>query len=312
MILRMLFVVMSGLLLVDVGLVVAASGNTGEAKPLRPTIEIVHELDAYYSNIGLYIPLTGQPIPDIDEQSEFAIYRQLLKTSWPPRFMLIEASVDPLPIVGVYLKKNHRVFYNDFDLGSVNLIESVTAGFQEPYAFTLFFGNLATFLSGTGERQSTNKGFMGYMFSIGDQHIKNNVLIEDDWLEIEWKLKGDRVFEELKHHWSFRLGAALHSHPDIADAYYVGLRRSLLDFDGPFVSWFSNSHINLRSDFSTDNARLLRQEVTVGKKYPLKRLRQALTLTFGFIWESDHRYGESLREPGDAGFTVVIRPNLEF
>jgi hypothetical protein len=278
----------------------------------RPPVEIVHELDAYYSNIGIYIPLTGEPIPDVGEQGELAIYRQLLKTSWPPRFMLIEFSVDPLPIAGVYLKKNHREFYPSFDLGTANLIESVTAGFQEPYALTLFFGNLATFVSTDGERRATNKGFMGYMFSIGNRHIKDNVLIDDHWLEMEWKLKGDRVFQEVKHHWSFRLGSVLHSHPEIADAFYIGLRRSLLDFNGPVISWLNNSHITLRSDFSLKEGRYLRQEVTLGKKYPLKNLRRALSLTLGFIWESPHRYGPALREPHDAGLTIVLRPNLEF
>lgn len=312
--LRLLF---AGLASLSFLLCAAAAGAEEPLPPpdapgRRPPIEAVWEFDAYYSNFGVFIPLTDQPIPDIGEQSEFRIYSYLLRTSWPPRFVLVEASIDPMPILGVYLKKNHRSFYDDSDLMGVNLIESVTAGFQEPYALTLFFGNVATFVSGTGERISTNKGYLGYMFSVGDQHIKGNVLIHDRWLEAEWKLKGDRVYQNIKHHWSFRLGAVFHSHRHIADAYYLGLHRSLLDFSGPFLSWLNNTKLNLRSDFFLKNGQPMRQEVTIGKKYPLKKAKVALTFDVGFIWEDPDRYGKPLRDSDDSEFTLILRPNLEF
>ncbi len=293
----------------------AEETSPSPAPDCRPAVEVVWEANAYYSNVGLFIPLTVQPILNIGEQSEFTIYRHLLATSWPPRFALVEASINPMPLLGVYLKKNHRSFYDDTEFLDVNLIESVTAGFQEPYSLTLFFGNVATFVSDAGERKSTNKGYMGYMFSFSTQHIRKNELIEDKTLEMEWKLKGDRVFENFRHHWSFRLGTALHSNPDVADAFYFGLRRSLLDFQGPYLSWLNNSNINLRSDFALKDGRSLRHEVTAGKKYPLKNARVALTFDFGFVVESADRYGEALRM-GDEGegneFTLILRPNLEF
>ena len=278
----------------------------------QPSPEVVWELDAYYSNVGLFLPLTHAPIPDLAEQSEVEIYRHLLLTSWPPRFALLELSVNPMPVLGVYLKKHHPSFYDQTDFDGINLIESVTAGFQEPFAVTLFFGNVATFVRRGENRQETNKGYMGYLLSIGSQHIKNNVMIEDHWLEAEWKLKGDRNFQDLSHHWSFRLGAKLHENSGIADFGYFGLRRSLLDFHGAIFSWLENSEIDLKTDFSLADGRFLGQEVVVGKKFPLRDAKVALSLDLGCIWQRASRYAERYRDPEDQAFTVVLRPNIEF
>lgn len=275
-------------------------------------IETVWELDPYYSNVGLFLPLTAAPIPDLAEQSEGEIYRHLLLTSWPPRYFLLEFSVNPLPIAGVYLKKHHRTLYDSADLGSFNLIESVTAGFREPWAVTLFCGNVATFVRRGEAREETNKGYLGYLLSVGRKHIKNNVLLDDSWLEAEWKLKGDREFDGLSHHWSFRLGVKLHANTGIADSAYLGLRRSLLDFRGPFLSWLENSDIDLKSEFALDDGRFLGQEVVVGKKFPLRDPKLALCLDFGFIWQNPSRYAPRYRQSDDQSFTVVLRPNLEF
>ncbi|MDF3822722.1 hypothetical protein P3G55_22680, partial [Leptospira sp. 96542] len=42
-----------------------------------------------------------------------------------------------------------------------------------------------------------HRGYMGYLLSCGAQHIHNNVLIDDNWCELEWKLKGERTFREV-------------------------------------------------------------------------------------------------------------------
>jgi hypothetical protein len=278
----------------------------------KPGTEVVWEFDAYYSNVGIFVPLTDKPIPVLQEKDELSIYRQLLKASFPPRFFLFEASVMPLPILGVYLKKNHRHFYDNAKVGEVNLIESVTAGFQEPYALTLFFGNVATFALPGEDRKDTNKGYMGYMFSGGHQHIKDNVLINDKWLQMEWKLKGDREFRNVIHRWSFRLGVILHENRDIEDIGYLGFRRSDLDFKAPFLSWLKNIHVQLRSDFALDDGEFMRQELTFGKKYPLRNRRVSLNFDVGFIWENEERYGTRYRNADDSEFTLVLRPNIEF
>ena len=112
----------------------------------RKRVSVEYELDAYYSNIGLYINLTDEPIPDAGEKEEFEIYRDLLYSSYIPRFIVLEAAVFPMPNLGVYLKDDANDFYKSADIYSdLNIVKAVTAGFEEPYAFSVFLGNVMKF-----------------------------------------------------------------------------------------------------------------------------------------------------------------------
>lgn len=276
--------------------------------------ELGWELDPYYSNLSLTIPLTNEPVPEVSGKNELAIYNKLFQNALYPRFLLLEAAVFPMPLLGVTTKKYTPEFYEAFNLGSgeVNLFEAVTAGFQEPYAFSLFFGNLVNFVKDGEEKVYANKGYMGYLFSYSNQHIKRNVLIPDDNLETEWKLKGDRIFKEDKLSWSFRAGTKIHSNRDIADTFYVGFRRSSLDFNAAVLSILDNSSIDFRWDFSVKNGRPLRQEYTVGKKFPINKWHVGLKLDVGFIWENPAIYSGKLRDASDHNISAIIRPNIEF
>jgi len=276
-------------------------------------IELTTELDAYYSNVGVHIPLSDTPIPDVGESDELSVYNQLFLNSLTPRFMLIEASVFPMPVLGTYLKKNHRGFYDSAGFGDdVNLIGSITAGFQEPYSLSLFFGDIATFVKQGEARNGTNKGYMGYLFTVADQHIRNNELIQDKSLEIEWKLKGEKNFSDEKLSWSFRLGSKLHDNSNIADAAYIGLRRSNLDFNSTMLSWLKNSSFDFRWDFAAKDGTILRQEYIIGKKMPLKSHQVALVLDFGLIWQNYRSYSGNLRDMERNSYTIAFRPNLQF
>jgi hypothetical protein len=281
--------------------------------PDQAELEITPELDAYYTNIGLHIPLTKSAIPDVGESDELSVYKGLFQNSLTPRFMLLEASVCPLPLLGTYLKKNHRGLYDSTGFGDdINLIGSVTAGFQEPYAFSLFFGNIVTFVKQDEGRDKTNKGYMGYLFTFADQHIKNNVLVNDNSLEIEWKLKGEKNFKDEKLSWSFRLGSKIHENPNIIDIAYLGLRRSNLDFNSSALSWLKNSSFDFRWDFAINGGNIMRQEYIVGKKLPLKDYKLALKLDFGLIWQNYRNYSGELRDLDRNTYTLVFRPNLQF
>ena len=292
----------------------AAEGQPAQNKPLeRAKIEITPELDAYYSNVGLHIPLTDAPIPDVGETDELKVYKGLFLNSLSPRFMLLEASVFPMPVLGTYLKTNHRSFYDSASVGEdLNLISVVTAGFQEPYSLSLFFGDIATFVKPGEKRNDNNKGYMGYLFTVADKHIKNNVLISDKSLEIEWKTKGEKNFSDEKLSWSFRLGAKLHENKEIADSLYIGLRRSNLDFNYRILSWLRNSTYDFRWDFSSKNGEILRQEYILGKKIPFKDYKFAMKLDFGLIWQNFRAYSGELRDMTRNEFQVVLRPNFQF
>lgn len=276
--------------------------------------EFVWELDPYYSEISLHIPLTDEPIPEFADVGEFEVYRKLFADSLKPRFMLVEAAVFPMPLTGVALKRYAPDFYRGFNVGTsdLNLLQSVTAGFQEPYAFSLFLGDMVSFVRPGEEKVCSNKGYMGYMLSYSNQHIKRNVLIPDHNLEAEWKAKGDRIFKEDKLSWSFRIGAKVHQNPDITNTVYLGFRRNHLDFRAGFLGFLSNSDLNIRWDFSARDGRLLRQEYVFGKKYPIKSWRVAFKMEVGVIWEDPAIYTGPLHDKDFQNVTAVLRPNIEF
>jgi hypothetical protein len=295
---------------------VPARAAEGEPPPSEPAPgarpEVVLDLDAYYTSLDVHLPLTHTPIPDLGQEDEVSVYRRLLLNSFAPRFVILEAAIYPMPDIGVYLKKNTPSFYDSAAIDGFNIVESLTAGFQEPYSFSVFFGDVVNFVKEGEARKGTNKGYMGYMLSYSREHIKNNRLIDDPSWEAEWKLKGERNFTDDKLSWSFRVGAKIHENPDIANVAYLGLRRSDLDFNSPVLSWLKNSSFEFRWDFSLNDGNIVRQEYIVGKKYPFKSPHVALKLDFGLVWQSFLNYAGPLRDVDHHSYTFVVRPNLQF
>lgn len=119
------------------------NGNQTEEKFRRFTIE--YELDAYYSSLGLYINLWDEPIKNAGKKKELLIYRDLLLDSYIPRFIVLESSIFPMPCLGVIHKEHGRNSYDKADLNGFNIVKAITSGFEEPYAFSLFIGNVVKF-----------------------------------------------------------------------------------------------------------------------------------------------------------------------
>lgn len=276
--------------------------------------ELVTEWDPYYTDIGINIPLTDKPIPTITSDSETVIYRDLIEGSAIPRYMTLEASVYPMPISGTYLKGHAPGFYSEGQIGNggINIFDSITAGFQEPWAVSMFLGNVAK-LERPGEtRKGTNIGYTGYLISGGMKHIKNNVLVDDNWYELEWKIKGKLDYANEKMSWSFRVGGKFNSNPDITDVFYISIHRSNLDYRAPFLQWLKNSAVDVKVQFSQHGGRVVREEFILGKKYPIEGKSYSFTLDGGFVWESPGEYVGALRDRDESKLTLLIRPSIEF
>jgi hypothetical protein len=276
--------------------------------------EIVWEWDPYYTDVGINIPLTKEPIPTIRSNSESVIYSKLIQGSAIPRYMLLEASVYPLPILGTYMKKHAPGFYNQGEIGNtgINVFESVTAGFQEPWAISAFFGNIAKLERPGDMRSGSNLGYTGYLVSAGTQHIKNNVLIDDKWYELEWKLKGKLNYTDEKLDWSFRFGGKYNANPYVTDTMYFALHRSSLDYHSPFLSELKNLSVDIKVQLAQRSGQLVRWETTFGKKYPVTSKGFSPTLDVGFVWESPDEYTGPLRDRTNSKLTFLIRPSVEF
>jgi hypothetical protein len=275
---------------------------------------VVIEKDAYYSNIGLYFSPKDSPMPTIESDNEAVIYRDLFLRSYIPRDIVLEASINPMSVLGVVLREKTPEFYEDMQFDDdFNLIKSVTYGFDEPYALSLFMGNVVKYGKADISEVGKNIGYMGYLINVGNQHIKDNRLINDVWYDFEWKVKGDRQVAGEKLGWSFRIGARWHEHPEITDIYYVGIRRSHFNINAPVLSWILNSGVNYRIDLDQNDGTLIEQQLFFDKKIPIRAWKVGFDIQLGFIWKQAEKYSGALAGEGVGDeFYVVLRPSISF
>jgi len=283
----------------------------------KTTVEI--ELDPYYSAIGVYNSLTGKPIPHLKVASELEIYKELITKFYKPRTLIIEASLNPLPYAGTLVRKHQPGFYKDMQWTSnLNVVQAVTAGFEEPWALSFFLGNVVSFDTINRSFQGKRNGYSGLLIDVGNYHIKDNVLVHDNWIQMEGKLKGEQILTDRSLRWSFRGGAKFHANRHIADSFFIGFRRSRTDFKetgGSF--WLNNSGLEYVSDFSQSSLVPIKHSLVVDKKFPFKKSRAAFTLGLGFVWTSDKKYSGPLSDEASGtktpnSFQFILRPNLEF
>lgn len=272
--------------------------------------EIEIEADPYYTSLDYYLPLTGTPIPYSEETSEMNIYKKML-SSPSPRFLVFELSTYPLPCLGAFVKKQFPEFYESADITkNLNAVKSITTGFEEPYAVSVFLGDVVSFKPGASEE---GKGYTGLLASFGNYHIKDNELITDNWTEGEVKIKGDKTNPENKVSWSMRVGTKLHNHKDIKDALYFAVRRDRTDFSDTEPSIFKNSNFEYILDIAAKGADIIRHYFLVGKKYPMKKSKIVLSISTGFVWEGEDKYTGMLKRTDETeNFQILFRPNVEF
>ncbi len=275
-------------------------------------VQFIFEPDAYYTDLDVIVALTQKPVPNLGEKTEAEIYRTLLtRAAVLPQFMVLEASINPLPYFSTYVRSHWKRFYQDAQLSdNFNWIKTITAGFEEPYAFSILFGNVVNFAV-PGLQDTKGLGYSGYLVSYGNFHIKDNRLIQDDWWEIEWKMKGDRKSPVKKLNWSFRIGAKEHGNPNITDVLYVSLRRSRVDYTSEGSFLLSNSGIEYTYSMDRRTFSAVQHYLTIDKKWPFENWRIALALAAGFVWDSSRKYTGTLATGRD-NFQFILRPNIEF
>jgi len=274
--------------------------------------EIEFELDAYYSPLDFYQPLTSSPIPYMGEKNELEIYKKLL-LSPKPRFLVFELSVNPMPCLGVFAKKQFPEFYDKLYIGNdFNIIKSICAGFEEPYAASIFLGDVISFAP--KDTSDTNgKGFIGILFSGGNYHIKDNVIISDNWLDSEIKFKGDKETKNQKISWSFGTGVKFHNNIYIKDVLYLSLKRNSTNYSASKLSIFKNSNFEYIFDIDAKKINFIRHYFMAGKKFPMKNKKIVFMLGAGFLWEGSDKYtGRLKRTTENKNFQILLRPNIEF
>ena len=275
--------------------------------------EFAYEWDAYYSNVSWTKGFTNQEIPVVKNLKELDIYKKILKDSLKPDFLLFEASVNPLPVLGLILRDANPSWYpNGQARGLGKAVQAVTVGFDEPYALSLFTGRVLKFAPPKGMKTvGDNKGYIGYLLSAGGHHIQQNKLIRDNWVELEWKIKGKRETEAQYLSWSFRGGAKWHNHPEISDTLMLGIRRDRIDYQKAEDDFMRDIGFDYQLDILQKSLKPSKQTFVIDKHWPLGKGKLTLTLGFGLIWQGRDRYLGSLAS-NQSRFTFVLRPNIQF
>jgi len=277
-------------------------------------VEYDYELDAYYSNVSAFIDLDpDQEVTNAIDMSERDIYTSLFLNTFSPNIVLFEASVNPMSIVGLYFRANNEDLYTKSNIQDTNLIKAVTAGFEEPYAFSFFVGRMIIFQNTPEDRIGKNRAYMGYLISVGDASIKDNVSYTNRWINIEYKLKGTRIKDEVDLDWSFRVGAKINGNRDFVNTLYVGARRSSINYKKSAWSLLENSAFSTMLSVSADSFEFTDGEMIVEKKWPLSWPQKvSFGLGIGYLYHSSKKYRGVLRDDGIDNHQLIFRPNLKF
>lgn len=276
-------------------------------------IEYDYELDAYYSNISAFIDLEqDREITDGTDYSETKIYKDLFLNTLSPNIFLVEAAIHPMPLLGLYFRNRHKSSYSKAELFNSNLIQAVTAGFEEPYSLSFFLGRMMIFSKKEEERVGKNRAYMGYLLSIGEYSIKDNLAYEDNWVNLEFKLKGTREKANSDLDWSFRIGGRFHSNPDFTDTILIGARRSSIDYKKSAYSLINNSAYSAMLSVDAKTFELTEAEMMIEKKFPIGKKKMSFGLGLGYLYYSSSKYGGELKGDGIINHQLLLRPNFKW
>lgn len=277
-------------------------------------VDFDYELDAYYSNVSAFIDLdTDENITDAADYTETQIYTDLILNSLSPNIFLLEAAVHPMPVAGLYIRDKHEEEYDKSNFYEINMVKAITAGFEEPYSFSFFVGRMIVFKNKDSQRVGKNRAYMGYLLSVGDYSIKDNIAHYDKWVNIEFKLKGTRSKEYSDLDWSFRVGSKIHENKNFVNTTYIGARRSSTNFNKGVWSVIYNSAFSTMISLSNETYRVADAKLILEKKWPLKWTdKTTFGLEVGYIFNSGEKYRGLLVDEGIDNHQFVFHPNLKF
>lgn len=276
----------------------------------RTQIELY--LDPYYSALNYAHPLGSDSLRTYDADSERLIYLDLLKALPFPHDALIEVSAYPVPLAGVGVRRELPEPYRRVTLNGAPLVQMVTEDYPDPWAVSLFLGNVARLVSSKDSGKVEGLGYSGLLVTAGNRQLVANRLIPDDWIEVEAKLKGEDIRTTRKLGWSFRTGLRVHDNPELRQTAYLAFRRTRTDFQESSLGWLRNSSAEFRLDLDRKDLSLLRYQLVVGKKVPFASGRFAAALDLGVIRQIHPLVRGSLVADQTAHWRFVIHPNLEF
>lgn len=281
-------------------------------------------LDPYLTYGAVYFDMTTRKTVKVSSINELDIYKKLLIRSLLPRYALLQASFYPVPAASAYSEERWNGFYEWFSVTEkINVLKMISTGYTEPYCLSLFLGEIMTFWdeNSTGTKQ-IGSAISGFVFTWAPVHMIDNVLINTEWAEAEWKLKGSSKKKDQKIDWYFRAGARIHFTPDYFNKVFISLYRDRSDRESKF-SLFYNTRYGILMEFpltagkniSRDPGVISRLLLSLGKKFPQLTYRGVLP---GFEAGAKYEFNKLLDRPTgtwkeeEGVFEFFVKPIVEF
>jgi hypothetical protein len=282
-------------------------------------------LDPYESYISVFCNLRTTPPPAIVAQSELEFYWLLFLRSFQPYYFLIQGTDYPLTHATSLFKHANPDLYHNLDwrlsdTDTINVLQVLASGYEEPYAISFFVGYLTPFWNNAaGQHKQIGSASSGFVFSFGNRHVRDLELINDNWYEVKWSLKGDQETKERFLKWNIQAGEKIHDNPSLLDAWFVRLYRDHLNRNYFNVFSLQNAGIECRAEMPIRNMASLDRiqdafsliYIDVNKKLPSRRWKQIVyTVDAGVSWE---KYNDIIQ----AGkfietLNFFVRPNILF
>lgn len=277
-------------------------------------VEFDYEADAYHSKLIAFVDLDrDNNVTDALDYAESEIYKDLVINTFKPNVFMLELSLHPMSLFGLYFRDQHESIYESSKRNDYNPVKAITAGFEEPYSFSFFIGRMMVFKNEKDSHIGKNRAYTGYLLTVGDYSIKDNLAHYDKWYNIEFKINGTRHTDERDLDWSFRVGTKVHQNPDFANSIFIQASRSSIDYKKSEWSFIHNTAFSSMLAISTDTQKLTEAELIVEKKWPLSFSKKiSFGLSLGYLYNTGEKYKGALKEEGIDRHQLIMRPNFKW
>jgi len=284
----------------------------------------------YKSYLNLFIQFSHKSSTKIYRpELERHVYGILLSRLYKPKYIVAQATAYPLALLSSDMETYHPKHYRQFEFMEINLLRTISSGYEEPYALSLLLGNFALFgyheqdEQGKSRIRQSGSALAGIIITTGHLYIHDNIRVNERWWQYELILTGKLNEPKVRMiEWNFRIGTKHHQTDLTPDVALLILHRSHTEWNFRQFSFIRNSHFHYEAYFPIfhDGQKLpftVRQYFSYGKKFPFKKFNRlfALRIGGGIIWEKLRLYNHDQRffeAQQSSQITYLIQPSIEF
>ena len=286
--------------------------------------------DFYKPFASAYINLERFSEPMIIQSGgEREIYAKLGSQLYLPKFILFQATLYQLSALSSYLETDLPTTYHRFDtVYNLNVLRALGGSFEEPYSFSLFLGNI-TFLGYSAKDEGKQKklkqsgsALAGFLVSIGNHQICDNIYLRDRWYQYELMLVGKLDEKYVRRiSWNFRIGFKQNNIDLFHNVILLAIERSHSTWQKSRFSLLKNSIFAYKTytpiSYGDNPPVLIYHHLSYGKKLPVDLFNKKIffILGGGVKWEWTYLYdrlANTFTSKPSGNLTWLIQPNIEF